>query len=163
MPEDRLIGIILASIGVAMTAYSLTIPAPFGSSGDLGPALVPQILGILMTILGGVLALRKPVAEPEEVTLETIPAGEQVLRIPAPSRNRQILLGVSLVAFIALFDKLGFTLSALLFLMASMALLGPSGRGPLVRAALLSLSVTVVLGYILNGLLGLTIPGVWIG
>jgi hypothetical protein len=163
MSEDRLIGAVLAVLGVAMTAYAFTIPAPFASSGDLGPAVVPQILGVMLTILGVLLALRRPVAKPAEAVPEALPEGEQVLRIAAPSRNRQILLGISLVAFIGLFDTLGFTLSSLLFLMACMALLGPTGRGYLIRAGLLSLSVTLVLGYMLNGLLGLSIPGVWIG
>ncbi|PYE86994.1 tripartite tricarboxylate transporter TctB family protein [Phyllobacterium leguminum] len=163
MPEDRVIGTVLAILGVAMTAYSMTIPAPFASSGDLGPAVLPQLLGILMTILGLLLALRKPRTQPGEATEESLPADEQVVRIAAPSRNRQILLGVALVAFIALFDKLGFTLSAVLFLMATMALLGPFTRAHLMRAGGLSLSVALALGYILNGLLGLTIPGVWIG
>jgi len=163
MREDRVIGAVLAVLGVAMTAYSLTIPAPFASSGDLGPAILPQILGVLLTILGTMLALRKPVVDRDEAVQELLPAGDEVLRIAAPSRNRQILLGLSLVAFVGLFDRLGFTVSALLFLMTTMALLGPPGRAHLVRAAALSLSVTLVIGYILNGLLGLSIPGVWIG
>ncbi|GHC80506.1 tripartite tricarboxylate transporter TctB family protein [Limoniibacter endophyticus] len=169
MSEDRMIGAVLAVLGVAMAAYSMTIPAPFASSGDLGPAVLPQVLGGLLAVLGLILALRRPkaelleTAERDQGEQEEAPADDQIIRIAAPSRTRQILLGVSFVAFIALFERLGFTLSTVLFLIAAMMLLGPFSRIHLLRASLLSISVSLAVGYVLNGLLGLTIPGVWIG
>jgi len=164
MREDRVIGAALALMGVGMVAYSMTIAAPFASSGDPGPAVVPTVLGVLLAGLGLLLALRKPVAEPEDPEDHTVPReDDQVVRIAAPTRIRQILLGVSFVAFVALFDILGFSLSAILFLLASMVLLGPANPAYFARAAALSVCVVLLVGFILNGLLDLSVPGVWIG
>lgn len=167
MSEDRVIGALLAVLGAAMAAYSTTIPAPFATSGDLGPAILPQVLGALLAILGLALAARRTRVEVTEADAPTEgqadSADDPVLRIAAPSRLKQIFLGVSFVAFVALFDRLGFTLSSLLFLVSIMMLLGPLTPAHAVRSTLLSTGVALAVGYVLNGLLGLTIPGVWIG
>ncbi|SFV28436.1 Tripartite tricarboxylate transporter TctB family protein [Devosia crocina] len=169
MSEDRVIGAFLAVLGAAMAAYSTTIPAPFANSGDVGPAILPQVLGALLAILGLALAFRRTklavteVGTPADGEADSASSDDQVLRIAAPTRLRQILLGVSFVAYIALFDRLGFTLSSLLFLVSTMMLLGPLTLAHAVRATLLSAAVALAVGYVLNGLLGLTIPGVWIG
>lgn len=169
MSEDRVIGAFLAVLGAAMATYSTTIPAPFANSGDLGPAILPQVLGALLAIFGLALAFRRPKVEMTETgasaegEADNASSDDQVLRIAAPSRRKQILLGISFVAFIALFDRLGFSLSSLLFLVSTMMLLGPLTLVHAVRAILLSAAVALTIGYVLNGLLGLTIPGVWIG
>lgn len=171
MHEDKVIGLALAVLGLAMAGYAMTISAPFASSGDPGPAVVPRALGVLLALLGLLLALRRPrtaTGDPDEraeapPATGPVNAEAQVLRLPAPAPWRQAALGLAFVAFVALFDMLGFTLSAALFLLAGMALLGPPGPAHLTRAAALALGIALALGFILNGLLDLTLPGVWIG
>ncbi|MBR9763090.1 MAG: hypothetical protein GYB53_06100 [Rhodobacteraceae bacterium] len=167
MTTDRIIGVICMGLGLAMLVGALQIQQNFPGTGDPGPQLVPLILSGLLVLLGLSLALRRPAGKGlsaetrDAVEAATEAQSSQVGTLAPPSLPRRIGIGVAFLAFLALFTPLGFSLSATLFLAASMSLMDRlTPRRVLTRTAV-ALVVVVVLGLIMTHLLDLAVPGVW--
>ncbi|WEX08699.1 tripartite tricarboxylate transporter TctB family protein [Chelativorans sp. AA-79] len=167
MTADRVCGLIFCILGVLIVLGSRTIVSNFPGTGDPGPQLVPLILGGAMTLLGALLALRRPPALSPETSRAVSQAksdgnlGTPNEIVAPPAVWRRIALGVLLVGYVATFNHLGFSLASFLFLAGSILLLGTFAIAEIVRKLAVAALVVVLLGYALNGLLGLSVPGVW--
>ena len=165
--SDRLFGAAFAVLGGAMLFLSTSIASPFPDSGDPGAALVPQALGGVMVFLGAILALRSPKIVVDEdrarsSKLESDTA-EPSEAFPPPVLWRRVALLACLVVYVALFEPLGFSLASALFLGATTILLGEFTLVEITRKVAVALAVVLVVGFLLNGLLGQSVQGVWIG
>lgn len=153
------VGFILVAAGIGLA--TMQIETPFASLGDPGPKLVPYLLSAGLGLLGLLLVLRRQkqetssVSEPDEQ-----PAGSGVETLAPPSRPVQMALAVALVAYIAFFERLGFTLATFMFLVVAMGLLAP--RTPRCIAVSIGLSavLTLAVGGFLAGVIGIPLPGV---
>ena len=169
MTADRVWGALFFILGVTMAFASQSVAVTFPGSGDPGPRLMPLILGIAMALCGAVLAVRRPASASGELA-GTVDASQAEIdpdnpneRVEPPALWRQVALGVVLVAYVAAFVPLGFSLSSTLFLAGSMILLGPLTVGEMVKKLVVALVVVVLLGLAMTMLLGLSVQGVWFG
>lgn len=166
MTTDRIWGLIFIVTGVAMAWDSWQIPAPFRNMGDPGPGLLPLSLAIAMILLGTVLILRAP--HIQAVTEADTPAdpadgGYETILIAPPATLVRIALVAVTLGYVALFPRLGFTIATLPFLLLATALLGKFDLRSLVRAVIVSTTATLLVGWVLAGLVGLPLPGVLVG
>ena len=115
--------------------------------GDPGPALLPRVAGYCMGLLAVVLLIQKPAPlEPGDSAIE-----------------RPMLIGLSLIAvplFYLMFQHLGYTIAAGLYLFAAFYILGNHNSAALVRYALAATAFSLASGLILSRLLDLPLPGV---
>lgn len=168
MTADRIWGAVFFILGVSMAFASQSVPVIFPGSGDPGPRLMPLILGMAMAICGAILALRRPSRLSAEITEmvggaqpETDPDNPNE-RVDPPTLWRRIALGGLLVAYVALFEFLGFSLASTIFLAGSMFLLGPLTVAEAAKKLAIALVVVVLVGLAMNMLLGLSVQGVWL-
>ncbi|WP_158626040.1 tripartite tricarboxylate transporter TctB family protein [Arsenicitalea aurantiaca] len=161
MAADRLIGTGFVVLGMAMIWSMSQLTFPNLGPGDPGPVILPMGLGIVIAVLGAILALRRPAAtvasDGPDGNLETatiVPAEPPILRV---------VHLVNLVAYAALFERLGFSVSTFLFLAVAIFLLGQrSARGAAIAIGW-SLLVTFIVGTGLSTLVGVPLPGVIFG
>lgn len=167
MTADRVWGLAFCMLGVLIIAGSRMIVANFPGTGDPGPQLVPYLLGGAMVVLGALLALRKTQAL-SPATSESVSQAKSEGDLDTPNEIvappavwRRIALAVLLIGYVATFNRLGFSLSSFLFLAGSILLLGTFAIAEVARKLVVAFLVVLILGYALNGLLGLSVPGVW--
>lgn len=161
MAADRVIGAGLFVLGVAMAWAASRISYPMLGQGDPGPQVLPLALGVLIALLGAGLGLRAPPAvggpraEVEEAdTAVVIPAEPPLLRVAH---------AVNVVAYVALFERLGFTAATFIFLSVAIFLLGRRTVRGAALAALSAAIVTFVVGFGLKTGVGVQLPGVFPG
>lgn len=142
--SQRILGAILLAICIALTIVAWDYRAPF-SYEPVGPRAYPLLL--LGLLIGGTLYLLfKPVSD---VVVEKIGHDEDV------PMDRQMLIKVSacvllLVAYAALFEKLGFVLSTLPFGFFIARLYGARWWQGAVTGILASISLYLLFDYALD-------------
>lgn len=166
MTTDRIWGLFFIVTGVAMAWDSWQIAAPFRNMGDPGPGLLPLSLAIAMVFLGTVLILRAPHIQP--VADEHAPAnpgdgGAETILIAPPGILVRIAVAAVTLGYVALFPRLGFTMATLPFLLLATALLGKFELRSLGMAVIVATTATLLVGWVLAGLVGLPLPGVLVG
>lgn len=113
--------------------------------GDPGPRVLPQILGVLIAILGAGLALRPPpAAAGPRADLEE---ADTAVVIPAEPPLLRVAHGVNVVAYVAFFERLGFSLATFVFLLLAIFLLGRRSLRGAALAALGAAIVTLAVGF----------------
>lgn len=167
MNADRNFGVFFALLGVAILYFTQGVSNAFPDTGDPGPRLLPNILGVLMAALGLVLALRAAPAtalSPETAqVVQTAAADTPTTLLPPPSLWRRMGIALAFVLLIALFEPLGFSLAAFLFLAGSMVLMDEfSVRRAITRSGV-ALVVVIGLGLLVTRILKLPVSGVWFG
>ena len=131
-PKDFVAGLLFVAVGVA--AIVIAANYPLGTAARMGPGYFPRILGILLIVLGGALALRAL-----KLKGEALP--------PWHWKPVAIVLG-SVVIFGAIVDKVGLALSTVILIVLASA--ASSEFLPLesvisgVALAVLSISVFVI-------------------
>jgi|HigsolmetaAR204D_1030405.scaffolds.fasta_scaffold03832_5 MYXO-CTERM domain-containing protein len=161
MIADRWFGIAFIMVAAGMALATMQIETPFASLGDPGPKLVPFILSAGLGLLGLLLVLRRrkraeaSVSEPGGQSTE---GGVEMLA--PPSGPVQTALAVAFVAYIAFFERLGFTLATFMFLVVAMVLLAPRTPRSIVVSVGLSAALTLAVGGFLAGVIGVPLPGV---
>lgn len=166
MTPDRIWGLIFVVTGVAMGFDASRIAAPFRSLGDPGPGLLPLSLGVAMAFLGLLLALRPAALQPEagaESAADGADTHTMTIRVAPPGMLVRSVIAAATLAYVALFPRLGFTLATLPFLLITIALLGKFEVRSLVSAAVVGTVATLLVGWVLAGLVGLPLPGVLVG
>jgi hypothetical protein len=104
-PKDFVAGLLFIAIGIA--AIAIGADYPLGTAARMGPGYFPRILGILLIVLGGILALR-------------------ALRVDGPPlprwplRPTVVVLG-SVVLFGAIVNSLGVAFSTVVLIVTSSA------------------------------------------
>jgi len=169
MTADRVWGMLFTMVGLAMAFGSQTVLVNFPGTGDPGPRLVPMVLGISMAVLGAILMWRPAAFVSEDpaakVSVSNVIEGDAdnpSEQVEPPAVWRRIALGVLLVAYIALFNLLGFSLASVMFLAVAMILLGPLTPTEIIRKTAIALALVLLLGWTINLLLGLSVQGVWL-
>lgn len=169
MTADRNFGVFFALLGVAILYFTQGITNAFPDTGDPGPRLLPTILGGIMAALGLILALRASPASglsPETVDAVRTAAADQdtpTTLLAPPSLWRRIGIAIAFVLLIALFEPLGFSLSAFLFLAGSMVLMDEFTVQRAVTRSCVALAVVIALGLLVTQILKLPVSGVWFG
>jgi uncharacterized membrane protein YccC len=132
-------------------ALLLTFGAPVamhtGALGDPGPDLLPRIVGICMGVLAVLLFLQgsqKPDSSNDD-TESPVTISLSLLAIPA---------------FYLMFEYLGYTIAAGLYLLVAFGLLGVRNRASLLRYALAAMAFSLTTGMVFARLLELPLPGV---
>ena len=164
MTADRIFGIFFALLGTGMFYMAQQIEQAFSDTGDPGPRLLPNILSLLMILLGALLALRSPVTVAGQgMESRTEEADEDVptLMLPPPPMARRLGIGAAFVTYLALFEPLGFSLSSVLFLAVTMSLMDELTLRRIVTRSLAALVVVVPLGLLLAHVLKLPVAGIW--
>jgi hypothetical protein len=163
MAADRLIGAGFFILGVVMTWGSTQIAFPMLGGGDPGPQVLPLALGVLIAVLGGILSLRRPTVSAAAVDTPLFDDADTATLIPAEPPLLRVIHAANLLAYVVLFERLGFTLSTFIFLTIAIFLLGSrSVRGGL-AAALVAALVSLVVGTGLKLGVGVPLPGVLFG
>jgi len=142
---DRLTGIVLAGLGLAVTAGSIVMDRlpERGVDPWSVPGMVPGVLGVVLTLLGAVLALRRPPA-----AAHAAPPDDAEER--RGKRLMWLALGLCLFYALVLVGRLPFWLATILFVFVFTAALERDPADPPARrmrklavAALLAVSVGV--------------------
>lgn len=161
MAADRVIGAGVFVLGAAMAWAASRIAWPVLGEGDPGPQILPLALGVLIAGLGAVLALRAaPAAVPPGAEVED---ADTATVVPAEPPLLRLAHAANLLAYAALFERLGFTAATFIFLSVAMFLLGRRSVRGAARAALGAAIVTVVVGFGLKTGVGVQLPGVFPG
>ena len=159
MAADRILGVGFVVLGVTMVWLMSLLQEPSLGQGDPGAALLPTALGVAMAALGAVLAIRRGV----KADTGTSEMSETAVIVPAEPPLLSVLHLLNLCAYVALFERLGFSLSSFLFLVVAVFLLGKRTlRGLLVALAVAAI-FTFVVGSTLKTLIGVPLPGVFLG
>jgi len=109
--SDRLAAVIILAASALYVRYALTFQPPRFRSEALGPATFPLMIGGLMLVCAAWLFIQ---------SLRGVEAPRPPWTVYVPA----VLLWVALLAYVLLFDLLGFPLSTALFLAAALRLLG---------------------------------------
>ncbi|HET6947583.1 MAG TPA: tripartite tricarboxylate transporter TctB family protein [bacterium] len=109
--SDRFAAVFIFLVSALYVRYALTFQPPRFRSEVLGPATFPLMVGGLMLVCSTLLFI-------ESFRAEDTPGAPWAVYLPA------LLLWAALLAYILVFDRLGFPLSTALFLLAALRLLG---------------------------------------
>lgn len=162
MATDRILGVGFVVLGVTMVWLMSLLQEPSLGQGDPGAALLPTALGVAIAALGAVLAIRRGLPE-DKADTGTPEISEAAVIVPAEPPLLSILHLLNLCAYVAMFERLGFSLSSFLFLTIAVFLLGKRTlRGALVALAAAAI-FTFVVGSTLKILIGVPLPGVFLG
>jgi len=144
--RETLLGVILIVFaGVFLMGVS-NFPDTAARYRSIAPSFFPNLLGVALAILGGLLLLEGIRSKPA-IILEIEASHGNVLRAAG-------LLAL-LVAYIALFRLLGFALMSGLFVLGLQLLLGAKN---VVKAAILAVAVTAALYIVFVTLLRVPLP-----
>lgn len=159
---DRILGAGFVALGLAMIWSMHRLVFPNLGQGDPGPTILPTALGALFVLLGCVLTIRRAAPAPpvkegggEDTDTATI--------VPAEPAVFSIVHLVNLCAYVALFERAGFSLSTIIFLSIAIFLLGSRTARSAIVAIFAAAIVTFVIGTGLSMLVGVPLPGVFFG
>lgn len=148
--KDIIVGSVLAALSVAYLLLSFQIKLT-NIDRVVGSRMFPQICGTIILILsvclivGGVQKAKQ--AEPEK-------AGEK------KNYTRTILVLGSYALYIFLMDKIGFTVSSILYLFSQMVVMGkwPSSRKSMILYLVIAVAVSAVIYVMFNNVFMLILP-----
>lgn len=148
--------------------------APAGrqlQAGDPGPWVLPAFLAVLMILLGVIQILRDLIRRRSSEALSTrsqdaITSSQAdmsdagVTMLPSPNWRARIIFSGALLGYVALFTTLGFTLSTAAFLVIGISAFTGLRARALAVAALVAIVASLCLGWLLAGVVGVSLPGV---
>ena len=129
--------------------FSIESYNPFGDAG-LSSKIVPQILAVIMAILSFAVVIQAVLKMKKR---SAVNVSDTSVRINRKILGKFIFAIALLTVYIFLFDKLGFIISAMIFL-----LLPHKNAKTGIFAVLFSLAVSFLVYTIFNNLLGLILP-----
>lgn len=151
---DRVSGLAVLVLGLAYWRAASVLPRPLIPQ-DVGPEVFPQLIAGALVVLGLLLAVGpwlgrlvgwRPRSRPSEAELE-----------PAPDWPAIVLVLVGLALYTVLYERLGFILSTMLFMVIEIAAL-ETDRTRWIWAAPVVVLVPMVLYLLFVKLLGVTLP-----
>ena len=152
MTANRVFGICFVLLAGFIYAVASGIRTP-ELLGDPGPTLLPNIVAVLMGVLGALLFISKDEA----------PAASTSGKGEPPTRGGLAILfasGAAVIGYVVLFKLAGFTIATWLYLIAGITILGTRSPRAVIVYALAAGAVSLVLGFVLTTLLELPLPGV---
>jgi hypothetical protein len=150
------------------------LSAPLGRSlqiGDPGPWFLPAVLASLLIFLGGVefiRTFRKSKQLPDSGSSQLKEVFDEGLvesgveTIPAPNWRSRIVFVLSVIGYVAVYTYWGFSVSTFLFVSISILSLSNLSPKSILAAILTALITTLFVGWLLAGVVGVPLPGVWI-
>lgn len=132
--SDRLAGVLILAFGLSIAGYALaTFPSIPGQ--QVGPWLFPAVIGCGFALFGAILTLTG-------LRIERGPlyAMDEWVRHPRLRRNFAVVVG-ALVFYAVVVDRLGFFITAILFLAALFLAFGVARRRILPLAILVTLAI----------------------
>ena len=138
---DRIVGVVLLTLGVAVVIASLGLPAIPGQ--PVGPAIFPSVLGVALGLSGLVIFVK-----PERQ------AAQKVQRLSVVGTIRLLSPVAVLILGYFIMEPVGFLLTGFLIVLSISLLL----RGSVVGSLLLSAAMTVVIYTIFASLLRVPLP-----
>ena len=141
---DRIGGVVLLTLGVAVVIASLGLPAIPGQ--PVGPAIFPSVLGVALG-LSGLIIFVKPERQPAQET-QQLEALSVIGTLRLLSPVAVLILGYFIM------ESLGFLVTGFLIVLVISLLL----RGSVVGSLLLSSVMTVVIYTIFASLLRVPLP-----
>lgn len=152
MTANRVFGICFVLLAGFIYAVAREIRTP-ELLGDPGPTLLPNIVAVLMGVLGALLFIGK----------DDAPAASTPGDHGPPTRGGLAILfasGAAVIGYVALFKLVGFTIATWLYLFAGITILGTRSPRAMTAYALAAGAASLVLGFVLTTLLELPLPGV---
>lgn len=157
-------------IGIGGLMIWQIVTAPAGRAlqpGDPGPWALPMLLGLTLVALGAAEIIRKarrrPATGAASDTAETVgdlPQDVGISLLAPPPVPRRIVFLVALLAYVAGFQALGFTLATAAFLFVAVIALSETGVKALLPAAMTAVLTSLAIGWLLAGVVGVPLPGV---
>ncbi|MEL7897158.1 tripartite tricarboxylate transporter TctB family protein [Halomonas sp. FeN2] len=141
---DRIGGVVLLTLGVAVVIASLGLPAIPGQ--PVGPAIFPSVLGVALG-LSGLIIFVKPERQPAQET-------QQLEALSVIGTLRLLSPVAVLILGYLIMESLGFLVTGFLIVLVISLLL----RGSVVGSLLLSAVMTVVIYTIFASLLRVPLP-----
>mgnify|MGYP003674185332 CR=1 FL=1 len=141
---DRIGGLVLVALGVAVVIASLRLPSIPGQ--PIGPAVFPMVLGAALGLSGLVIALR-----PQR---QTIPQSDQLASFSIMGALHLLSPVAILLLGYFIMESLGFLLTGFLIVFITSLLL----RGSVIGSLLLSVVMTVLIYTIFASLLRVPLP-----
>ena len=158
--KEMLVGIIFLIIGVVYFALAFTIPIydAYGGSSVVDSSFVPKVVGILLIVLSilqlifsSKAAKNAPAAQPTQASEEDEEFKVEDWDDDAANRNADTI-------YMALLSTLGFMISSVLFLIATMLLLTPAEKRNIPLILILSVVVSVGVYYLFVYGLDMVLP-----
>jgi putative tricarboxylic transport membrane protein len=135
--SDAILGGIAVLLAVAVFLDTLTFPEM--QDGSPGPALFPRIMSVLLALIGGIIIYKS-----------TRPHEKRTLRYERAAVIKSGLMLVAIAGYILLAHRLGFMITAGLFMLGLMLMLGVRVRTALPTAVLVVLITFVVFEKVLR-------------
>lgn len=156
-------GVIFAVLGLGMLWQMPAAPQANTGAGDPGPWIFPTVLALLMIVLGLVDVLRvtrkaETGADASE-TPQAEPDSDLVDYLVPPPRWAQLGIVVLLIAYVAVFERLGYTVATMLFLAGTVFLLSRRRMRDMAVAGAVAVVATLAFGFLLYRLVGVPLPG----
>ena len=169
--KEMLVGIIFLIIGVVYFALAFTIPIydAYGGSSVVDSSFVPKVVGILLIVLSILQLIFSSKAAKNAPSAQTTQASEEDGEFKvedwdddAANRNADtkalVAIFVILIIYMALLSTLGFMISSVLFLIATMLLLTPAEKRNIPLILILSVVVSVGVYYLFVYGLDMVLP-----
>lgn len=169
--KEMLVGIIFLIIGVVYFALAFTIPIydAYGGSSVVDSSFVPKVVGILLIVLSilqlifsSKAAKNAPAAQTTQTSEEDGEFKVEDWDDDAANRNADtkalVAIFVILIIYMALLSTLGFMISSVLFLIATMLLLTPAEKRNIPLILILSVVVSVGVYYLFVYGLDMVLP-----
>ena len=169
--KEMLVGIIFLIIGVVYFALAFTIPIydAYGGSSVVDSSFVPKVVGILLIVLSilqlifsSKAAKNAPAAQITQASEEDEEFNVEDWDDDAANRNADtkalVAIFVILIIYMALLSTLGFMISSVLFLIATMLLLTPAEKRNIPLILILSVVVSVGVYYLFVYGLDMVLP-----
>ena len=169
--KEMLVGIIFLIIGVVYFALAFTIPIydAYGGSSVVDSSFVPKVVGILLIVLSILQLIFSSKAAKNAPAAQTTQASEEDEDFKvedwdddAANRNADtkalVAIFVILIIYMALLSTLGFMISSVLFLIATMLLLTPAEKRNIPLILILSVVVSVGVYYLFVYGLDMVLP-----
>lgn len=144
MTRDRMTGITVMLLGIAVCIYTNTIPNPAGAGDSVGPRAFPYITAGLLLLCGAGLALQK--SEHQKPFL-----------LPHQWKRMAAICGVYF-GYVMLLWAFGFILATPVCLLTLATMFSAGKKVPLWSRLLFAVGVTAVLYFLFFTMLGMSLP-----
>jgi putative tricarboxylic transport membrane protein len=136
MIADRLSSLFLLAVGGTVIYFSMALGV--GSVTEIGPGFIPFWCGVILCILslGVLLQVRKAARKSKQPTVMELWAGE--------NWSKPVIVAFLIVAYIVLFNRLGFIFDTTIFLMALLRTIKPVKWGITIGTAIAISLITFV-------------------
>ncbi|MBM63579.1 MAG: hypothetical protein CL484_11590 [Acidobacteria bacterium] len=144
MSPDRGLGIVLLIVSVSYTVAAMLISEPFGQYTVIGPRLVPLLIGVVWIVC----SLWIAIGAADRIGLSAVDWS-----VVCPS-------ALAFLVYVLVFERVGYLVATAVFIAVESNLLGSRDWR---RDVIVSVGITVSVYIVFGLLLGLRLPGGFLG